>query len=61
MTVIKKYMQPHKSCPYYDNGECSRTGCSFLTPCTAVNEPRKVKVFVSITRKRGIQNDTRRK
>lgn len=60
MVVTKKYMRPHISCPYYANGECSRTGCLFLTPCTAINEPRKVKVFVKITRKRGDQNDTGR-
>ena len=53
-------MREHTSCPYYAGKECSRTGCLFLTPCTAVNEPRKNRVFVKITRK-GNTNESRRK
>ena len=53
MKTIQKYMRPHKTCPYYNAGECSRRGCLFLTPCTAVNEPRKVVGFKRITRQRG--------
>lgn len=57
---MKKYMREHTSCPYYAGKECSRTGCLFLTPCTVVNEPRKNRVFVKITRK-GNTNESRRK
>lgn len=53
MKTSRKFMRPHKQCPYYENGECSRKGCLFLTPCTAMNEPHTAKTFVRIIRSRG--------
>ena len=44
----KRYIRPHETCPYYKNGKCSRTGCLFLTPCTAVNKTISPRRFIEI-------------
>ena len=40
---MKKFMETHKGCPYYDKdaGKCVREGCLFIYPCKASEEYKR--------------------